>query len=188
MVLFVDACAREKSRTRKIAEALLHGLQEAEIETVDLYSEDLKPLIGEQILFRDRALQEGDFSDEYFDLAKQFANADLIIMAAPYWDMSFPAILKLYVERISVNGITFRYREDGTPEGLCRGKKLFYVTTSGGEIGKYNFGYDYIKALTMALFGIDDATCVRVVGLDMEGTDVAEVLANAENGIKELLK
>ena len=40
-----------------------------------------------------------------FDLASQFQQADEIVIAAPYWDLSFPAILKLYLENIYVTGV-----------------------------------------------------------------------------------
>ena len=40
-----------------------------------------------------------------FDLAKQFAEADEVIIAAPFWDLSFPAALKQYFEQINVLGI-----------------------------------------------------------------------------------
>ena len=30
-------------------------------------------------------------------------------------------------------GITFRYTSEGVPEGLCRAKRLNYVTTAGVE-------------------------------------------------------
>ena len=33
-----------------------------------------------------------------FDLAGQFAGADTIVIAAPFWDLSFPAALKQYMQ------------------------------------------------------------------------------------------
>ena len=43
-----------------------------------------------------------------FDLARQFARAEIIVMAAPYWDLSFQAALKQYLEQVNVVGITCR--------------------------------------------------------------------------------
>lgn len=156
-------------------------------EYVRLSEEKPEPVTEEIIAKRDRAIIENDFSDPYFDLAKQFANADTIIIAAPYWDLSFPAVLKLYIENISINGVTFRYNEKGVPCGLCKGEKLYYVTTAGGEIGNYNFGYDYIKAISLGLFGIGDTACIRAVGLDIEGVDENKILANAKEQLKKLM-
>lgn len=189
MVLFIDACAREGSRSRELAEAVLSHIEEKDpsVERIRLYDHDLKPLTEDKINRREEALAGNDFSDAEFDLARQFAKADLIIMAVPYWDLSFPAILKLYLESVSINGITFVYDEDGTPHGMCNAKKLYYVTTSGGEIGNNNYGYDYVKALTMGLFGVKDAMCIRAVGLDLFSVDAEKVLENAKEQLKDIL-
>ena len=58
-----------------------------------------------------------------FDLARQFARAEIIVMAAPYWDLSFQAALKQYLEQVNVVGITFRYSEEGQPVPLCRARR-----------------------------------------------------------------
>ena len=42
--------------------------------------------------------------------------ADTIVIAAPFWDFSFPAALKIYIENIYVTGIVSRYGSDGRPE------------------------------------------------------------------------
>ena len=190
MILFIDACARDCSRTRELAEAVLANIPYAdpEVERLSLYELNPKPVTEEITRSRDCALKTGDFSDPFYDPARQFARADTIIMAAPYWDLSFPAILKVYIENISVNGITFRYDENGVPHGLCRCDMLYYVTTSGGEIGQNNFGYDYIKALSLGLFGIKDSMCIRAVGLDLVSVDAEMVMDNAKARLKELLR
>lgn len=85
------------------------------------------------MLYFESLLKDGKFDDPMFRYAKQFANADEIVVAAPFWDLSFPAKLKIYLEQIAVAGITFRYT-NGRPTGLCKAKKLTYITTSGGPI------------------------------------------------------
>ena len=55
-----------------------------------------------------------------FCYARQFAAADRIVIAAPLWDLSFPAQLKVYLENIYVTGIVTKYSEAGEPVGLCR--------------------------------------------------------------------
>ncbi|MBO6138041.1 MAG: NAD(P)H-dependent oxidoreductase [Lachnospiraceae bacterium] len=191
MILFVDACAREESRTRRLAEMVLSNVCKksgTDITTTELYKEELRPVDRALIEVRDKALASGDFSSPVFDMARQFADADIIIVAAPYWDFSFPAILKTYFENISVNGICFEYDDKGVPHGLCRAEKLYYVTTSGGEIGKMNFGYDYVKALVTGLYGIGDTACIRAVGLDLIGNDPEVILKNAEEQLKTMFE
>ena len=89
------------------------------------------------------------------------------MIAAPYWDLMFPAVFKTYLENVSVSGITFDYSSDGIPTGLCKASNLYYVTTAGGYIGENNFGFTYIKALAEKLFGIPNTKCFSAEGLDI---------------------
>ena len=88
-----------------------------------------------------------------FRYARQFAAADRIAIAAPLWDLSFPAQLKVYLENIYVTGIVTKYSEAGEPVGLCRASEFYYVTTSGGPFDG-RFGYDYWKTIAQDCFGI----------------------------------
>ena len=95
-----------------------------------------------------------------------------------YWDLSFPAVLKVYLEWSSALGITFRYDEDGQQVGLSQARALVYLTSAGGPVEGQNYGFDYLKALG-AMFGIPHAYCVAAEGLDIQGTDVQAVLRRA---------
>ena len=122
MILFVDVCVRgEHSRTRELAECYL---KDREFTRLALAEENIKPLDKARLEKRQKLISKGDFSDEIFKYAKQFAQADEIVIAAPYWDFSFPALLKIYIENICVVGVTFDYLSDGTSKGLCKAKKL----------------------------------------------------------------
>ena len=89
--------------------------------------------------------------------------------------MMFPAVVKNYFEKITVNGLTFAYGENGIPYGLCKAKKLIYVTTSGGPI-IYNFGFDYVNALAKCFYGITEVQCVKAQGLDVYGAEVNKII------------
>ena len=102
-----------------------------------------------------------------------------MVIAAPYWDMSFPASLKLYIEQLCVNKLTFCYSEKGIPCGLTNIKKVVYLTTSGGYIGNNNFGFDYIKTLFSTLFGVGDIAFFSAEGLDIYGNDPESILSEA---------
>ena len=118
-----------------------------------------------------------------FKYAKQFASADVILISAPYWDLSFPAILKTYFENINVNGITFSYSEKGYPVSLCKAKKLIYITTSGGPIISDDFGFGYIKSLAKNFYGIADIAYIKAEGLDIFGANIQEILEKAKKDI-----
>ena len=165
-ILFINACVRQQSRTRALAEKVL-GKLEGEITELKLWELPLKPLDEETLTWRSAAAAAGDYDDERFFYAKQLAQADLVVIAAPYWDMSFPALLKVWIENISVWGLTFRYTQDGKPSGLCKAKKLIYVTTAGGIIGSFDFGYEYVATLFRELYGIPESERISEEGLDM---------------------
>ena len=182
MILFIDACVRAESRTRRLAEKYLSKL-DGEVETVRL-DEIVFPVANEDFLSRrDRLIAEGATDDGMFALAAQFARADEIVIAAPLWDLSFPASLKQYFEQINVIGVTFYYTPEGVPSGLCLAKRLTYVTTCGGDYFPEEFGFGYVKALAENFYGIKEVNLIKAVGLDIYGADVERIMASAENDI-----
>ena len=186
MVLLVNACARPHSRTRVLAAKAAQTISD-NFEILNLYEEDLKPLDYNELSKREGFIEKSDFSDNMFRFAKQFREADEIVIAVPYWDLSFPTIFKCYVEAICVNGLTFRYNEKGIPEGLCNAKRLIYVTTAGGFIPENNYGYNYVKQLCTELFGIKNTVCIKAEGLDIEGADIEGILKLAEVEAEKVL-
>ena len=184
-ILFVNSCTGEHSRTLELAKHVLLSL-DGEIEEVKLYEVALAPLDAKGVQARAAAAAAKDFSGKAFDLARQFACADTIVIAAPYWDLMFPSVLKIYFESVTVNGLTFAYSEKGIPMGLCKAERLIYVTTSGGPILK-NFGYDYARALAQSFFGIKDACFVSAQGLDIRGADTEAILLAAKSSAAGIL-
>ena len=142
------------------------------------------PVADEDFLdTRDRLISSGDYENPMFEPARNFAQAETIVIAAPDWDLSFPASLKQYLEQINVVGITFRYTEEGIPAGLCKAKRLFFVTTAGGCYMPEEFGFGYVKALAQNYYGISDVRLIRAAGLDIDGADVEAILKDAEKEI-----
>ena len=186
MILFIHACARPQSRTLALAGLVSEKLAERPVVR-DLFEESLPPLDHRSLSKRESAIEKADYSDPVFRFAKEFCEADEIVIATPYWDLSFPAVLKCYLEAICVNGLTFRYNEAGIPEGLCRAKRLFYVTTAGGWIPENNFGYGYVKQLCNDFFGIRDTVLIKAEGLDVAGADTSAILEAAKHEINARL-
>ena len=183
-VLFVNACIRKNSRTRFLAEQVIRQLNGTVVETNPATTTE--PITTEEfIIRRTEATGRMDFTDPAYLPARQFAEADIIVIAAPYWDLSFPAILKAYFEQINVLGLTFEYTEDGSPRGLCKAKKLIYVTTAGGPIVSDEYGYGYVKALAQAFYGITDVCQVKAERLDVIGADVEGILDQALERFKQ---
>lgn len=179
MILFIDACVRKDSRTRRLAKRVLSHLS-GPVETVRL--DELTFLKTDEAFLRkrDACIAAGDFSDPMFDLAKQFVRADTVVVAAPHWDLSFPAVLKQYFEQINVVGLTFYYTDSDRPITLCHAKKLYYVATAGGPVRSHEYGFGYVKALGQEFYGIEDATLFCAEGIDLFGADTEAILRTAE--------
>ena len=181
MVLYVNACVRKESRTDRLARHLLQKLGGKYVE-VRLSELDLEPLSEECLRKRTELIEKEMFSEPMFDLARQFGQAEVIVMAAPFWDLSFPAVLKIYLENIYVTGLVSEYGADGRPHGLCQAKKLYYVTTAGGPY-VLDFSYDYIRTLAGECFGIPETELVKAEMLDIEGADVEGILEKAKGSV-----
>lgn len=182
-ILYVNACVRKESRTRSLAKKLLARL---DMPYEEIRLEDISfPAVTEEYLnTRDQLLSQEAFQDPLFDLARQFSEAETIVIAAPYWDLSFPAMLKQYLEQITVVGITFKYSEKGIPVGLCRAKRLFYVTTAGGFFAPEEYGFGYVKGLAQNYYGIQDVRKVEALGLDIYGADVDAIMTSAADQLQ----
>lgn len=184
MTLFINACVREESRTRLLSDALLSKLgdyEELKLENIDF------PKTDEAFLKkRDSLIASHCFKDEMFALARQFAEADVIVIAAPYWDLSFPAVLKQYIEHINVLGVTFEYTPEGVPSGLCSANKLYYVMTAGGTYVPEEYGFGYIKSLAENFYGIKDVELIKATGLDIYGADEKAILNEALTKITKI--
>ncbi len=182
-VLFVNACVRKESRTRRLAEKLLEKIGKPYEEI--LLHENLFLVADEEYFkLRDRLIAEEKFEDPIFDFARMFQEAETIVIAAPFWDLSFPAALKVFVERINVVGVTFKYSSDGTPHGLCNAKKIYYVTTAGGDYMPEEYGFGYIKALAHNFYEIPEVKLIKATGLDIVGADVEKIMKEAEESIE----
>lgn len=183
--LYINTCIRKESRTKILADYLIEKLK-TEVKEVDVKSLGLKPLDEASLDKRSNLISKGDFSDKIFDLAKDFAAAENIVIAAPYWDLSFPTWLKLYVEHINILGLVFSFSPKGEVIPLCKAKKLYYVTTKGGY-NNDNFGFEYIKSLAQNFYGIKDVYLIEAEGLDIYGTDIAAKIIQTQKDIDELL-
>ena len=175
MTLYIDACLRPESRTRRLAEVVLAHIQD-DIERVVLSDEMIPYLTEEGLSHRFSA----DLDSPCYDIARQFAAADTLIIAAPYYDLSFPAILRAYIEQIQVGGISFVYGEDDLPHSLAKVKRLIYVSTAGGHVIGEHLGYRYLCEVMRYFYGVTDSTLFCAEGLDLKGADAEKILLNTE--------
>ena len=104
----------------------------------------------------------------------------------PFWDLSFPSLLKMFIENVCVEGITFRSDETGL-HGLCRASRLVYLTTRGGFIetgSPLEQATPYLKALSQ-LLGYGEVITIAASGMDVQGYDVKNALRQAMAAAKK---
>lgn len=181
-LLFVNACVnRATSRTLKLARGVIEAMQAQEpfeVTEIVLEEEKLAPLTTESLNARQALEQKGEFDDGVFSYARQFRDADRIVIAAPFWASSYPASLKTYIEHIDIVGVNYLFTEHG-PVGLCKADKLTYVTTRGGALpDEADCGYQNIAVLAR-LYGIEKTECISAAGLDVIGANVDALLSEA---------
>ena len=183
-VLFIDCCIRgEQSRTRKLAEAFLAELakrDDVSIERLTLMDEPIIPFSNGFFWQREQLLEQGELNHPRFRYAHRFQQADRIVIAAPFWDLSFPALLKVYIENLCVQGITFDCDEKNGTYGVCSASRMLFLTTRGGALegSEMDNGTKYLGDMAK-FFGIPQFAHVAADGLDLGLEPVQAILARA---------
>lgn len=163
-LIYINACMRAGSRSRRIATPIIEELRKRyKVETIDL-TKNLYP-VADNYTLEDR--NQGIVPPEHVILAKKIAAADRIVIAAPFWDMSFPSALKVFFENMSLFGVTFD-SNDKECYGLCKAEKVMYITTRGMNISTgdpLEQATPYIKALSH-LWGWGELTVISAQNMD----------------------
>lgn len=186
-VLYVKANAKleGESTTFQISDSFVSKYKqlhpEDDVITLDLYKEGIDFLpVGQ--LNELHAPAEGTGRDHpILKYAYQFLDCDKYIIAAPLWNLSIPAILKAYIDYISVTGITFKYTATG-PVGLCSGKVVHIVSRGGyystEPTSNLEMGDRYLKVL-LGFLGIHDFTTIAAEGVNVIGNDINAIVGEA---------
>lgn len=187
-ILYIKANAKPEgvSRTFQISDKFVETYRQNhpddEIITLDLYKENINFLTGDDLNSVFGPKNEDSRNHPILKYAYQFAEADKYIIAEPMWNLSIPAILKAYIDYVTVTGITFKYTESG-PVGLLQGKKAVNIVSRGGNYSSepsnaYEMGDRYLRTI-MGFFGIIDFTTIAAENLDVVGQDVDAILQKA---------
>lgn len=187
-VLYIKANNKPEgqSKTYQITDSFINAYKQNqpndEIITLDLYDEKINFLKGEDLAAVFGPKNEESKDHPILKYAYQFAQADKYVIAAPMWNLSVPAILKAYIDYVSVVGITFKYTEQG-PVGLCQGKKAFFAAARGGSYSAepashYEMGERYMRTI-LGFFGITDFQSVAAENVDVQGADVERIINDA---------
>ncbi|MBR4459325.1 MAG: NAD(P)H-dependent oxidoreductase [Clostridia bacterium] len=178
-LLYVNACPRgEVSRTRRLAEALLARLKTAlpdlTVTVHDLPSMGLRDVSAARLAEKEDLCDAHAWEDSSLRAGRELQRADAVLIAAPYWDLSFPSVLKVWVENIWVRNLTFVYRDD-RPVGLVSGRAAVYLTTAGSRTAGHDWGTLYIEDVLRTL-GIPEFLAVKAEALDLAGSDTEKIM------------
>ena len=184
-LLFVNCCISQRggaSRTKALADAFLTAFRAshpgAEVEEVTPEALlALKPFNAEMLNRRDALAAENAFDAPVYALARQFRAADAVAVAAPFWDLSYPAALRTYIEYISANGLTYHYDAAGC-HGDCAARHLVYLTSCGDVEREDSVGVIHWRQLA-AMFGIPQFDYVFAGGLDARPDMAGDTLTAA---------
>lgn len=164
-LLFIDACIRDdESRTKRIADPIVKALEKKyDVQRFALNDMDLE--IVQRDLVRKRL--NGMIDATVMSWAETVRDADRIVIAAPFWDMSIPAALKNFIELCSILDVTFK-TNDKTCYGNCKAEELLFITTremdiSTGDVREQ--ATSYLKALSW-LWGIGPMQVVSAQNMD----------------------
>jgi len=118
------------------------------------------------------------------DLVAELQEADVIVIGAPIYNFSIPAVLKAWVDMIARVGLTFYYTDNG-PVGLLADKKVYVVVPSGGvPVGSpMDFATPYLRH-ALGFVGITDIEFIGAQGADRGNSDA---LDSARAKIAELI-
>ncbi len=184
-LLYIDACIRnDLSRTKRIAKPIVEALK-AKYEVDTLVLNELELDVVKEELIKKRSA--GEIEPTVMQWANMVRDADRIVIAAPFWDMSIPAALKVFFELCSIFDVTFK-SDDKTCYGNCKAEKMLFITTRGMDIPtghELEQATSYLKALSW-LWGIGPLQVVAAQNMDYVSEAVIEekIEAAVSEGLK----
>jgi FMN-dependent NADH-azoreductase len=180
-LFYIDSCLRSGSKTKRIADALIYRLSDKyEVDTIRLSEYDF-PVVKNDIL---NERSNGYVPEEYVQIARKIAAADRLVISAPFWDMSFPSALKVFLENMSLFNVTFASNEKEC-YGLCKAEKVLYITTRGMNIktgDEMEQATPYIKAISK-LWGLGELHVIAAENMDYSTNEQIE--EKIQNAIEE---
>lgn len=187
-LLYIKANIKSEgeSRTFRVADSFIEEYKKSnpkdEVIVLDLYKENIDFLRPEDLGKVFGPKDDESRKNTILKYAYQFAEADKYVIASPMWNLGIPAILKAYIDYVSVTGITFKYTENG-PVGLLNGKKAVHIVSRGGEYANapYEMGDRYLRTI-LGFFGIAEIETIAVENLDVIGVNVQE---KVDEGIRK---
>lgn len=207
LYITVNSKPEELSASKTVGRAFVNKFLEKHkafiLEELDLYQCHIPRLEYEYFEKRNCMIKEEDFSklnekqqEEVHKIVKlvdQFKEADLYVIAAPMWSLSFPAPLKEYIDCIVMDGKTIKISENKM-EGLLNDKPraMVYIQSSGAPIpwmlrSIFNKGLDYVRDI-MKYIGIKKFEELLVDGTGFTEEERREAIEEANKEVNKLIE
>jgi putative NADPH-quinone reductase len=129
LVLFAHPCAESFS-------AALHGrvvdtltARGWDVDDCDLNAEGFQPVLTEA---ERRGYHDPGNIAAVQDHVDRLRAAEALVMVFPVWNFGYPAILKGFLDRVFLPGVSFRLEDGKVRPNLTHIRKLAAVTTYGG--------------------------------------------------------
>lgn len=198
-----EELSASKTVGRRFVNKFLEEHNEFILEELDLYQCHIPRLEYEYFEKRNCMIKEADFNklnekqqDEVHKIVKlvdQFKEADVYVIAAPMWSLSFPSPLKEYIDCVVMDGKTIKISENKM-EGLLNDKprSMVYIQSSGASIPWMlrpilNKGLDYVKDI-MKYIGIKKFEELLVDGTGFTNEERKKAIDHASNKIDDIIK
>lgn len=198
-----EELSASKTVGRTFVNKFLENHKDFTLEELDLYQCHIPRLEYEYFEKRNCMIKEEDFSklnekqqEEVHKIVKlvdQFKEADLYVIAAPMWSLSFPAPLKEYIDCIVMDGKTIKISENKM-EGLLNDKPraMIYIQSSGAPIpwmlrSIFNKGLDYVRDI-MKYIGIKKFEELLVDGTGFTEEERREAIEEANKEVNKLIE
>ncbi len=191
-----------KTVARKFIDRFLERNKDFEVEEIDLYKEHI-PRLEYQYFEKRNALIKEDAAKQLDDkerkeiekirkLCDQFVDANVYVIAAPMWSLSFPAPLKEYIDCIVQDEKTIKFVEQ-KPQGMLNDidRSVVYIQSSGGHIPWMlkpimNKGLNYIESI-MKFIGIKKFEELLVDGTGTTEEERSKAIDTAIRSIDDII-
>lgn len=207
LYISVNSKPEELSSSKTVARSFINKFlekhQEFKVEEVDLYKDHIPRL--EYQYFEDRNCiiseeaakklpqEEQKEIQRIRELCDQFVSAQVCIIAAPMWSLSFPAPLKEYIDCIVQVGKTITFAGGKKPQGLLEDqhRAVVYIQSSGGNIPwlvdpVLDKGENYVESIMKAM-GIKQVKELKVDNTGKSEKERQEAIKKAEEKIPNMV-
>ncbi|MGL5346683.1 MAG: FMN-dependent NADH-azoreductase [Peptostreptococcaceae bacterium] len=192
-----------KTVARKFVNKFLEENKDFEVDELDLYKSHIPRLEYQYFEKRNCIVDENDATQlddkdqkevrRIRELCDQFISANVYVIAAPMWSLSFPSPLKEYIDCILQDQKTIKFEDKKIVPLLAdKPRTLVYIQSSGGEVPwilkpVMNKGVNYVENI-FKLTGIKHFEELLVDGTGFTEDEKQEAIDKAIEKIDDVIK